>query len=128
MSLLAFLGLIRQAFDSFMIEQTSDQILWLLGRFNEQWGKYTELGAVKRRFDGVQKDFDLLVGTRRRALEKPLLEIEALRREKGLPVDGTLFELGRRARQRARARRLTQAIGVESSGDGQAMSQRSDLC
>ena len=94
-SLLAFLGLIRQAFDSFMIEQTSDQILSLLGRFNEQWGKYTEqLGSVKRRFDGVQKDFDQLFGTRKRALEKPLFEIEALRREKGLPVDGTLFELG----------------------------------
>jgi DNA recombination protein RmuC len=78
-----------------MIEQTSDQILSLLGRFNEQWGKYTEqLGSVKRRFDGVQKDFDQLFGTRKRALEKPLFEIEALRREKGLPVDGTLFELG----------------------------------
>lgn len=93
-SLLAFLGLIRQAFDSFMIEQTSDQILGLLGRFNEQWGKYTQqLESVKRRFDGVQKDFDQLFGTRKRALEKPLVELEALRREKGLPVDGTLFEL-----------------------------------
>ena len=94
-SLLAFLGLIRQAFDSFMIEQTSDQILGLLGRFSEQWGKYTQqLESVKRRFDGVQKDFDQLLGTRKRALEKPLFEIEALRREKGLPVDGALFDLG----------------------------------
>ena len=82
-SLFAFLGLIRQAFDSFMIEQTSDQILGLLGKFNEQWGKYTEsLDTVKRRFDGVQKDFDQLLGTRKRALERPLVELEALRREK----------------------------------------------
>jgi len=94
-SLLAFLGLIRQAFDCFMIEQTSDQILGLLGKFNEQWGKYNHaLDAVKRRFNGVQKDFDQLFGPRKRALERPLFEIEALRREKGLPVDGTLFELG----------------------------------
>jgi DNA recombination protein RmuC len=93
-SLLAFLGLIRQAFDCFMIEQTSDQILGLLGKFSEQWGKYTQtLDAVKRKFDGVQKDFDQLLGTRKRALERPLVELEAIRREKGLPVDGALFEL-----------------------------------
>ena len=93
-SLLAFLGLIRQAFDSFMIEQTSDQILGLLGRFNEQWAKYTQqLESVKRRFDGVQKDFDQLLGTRKRALERPLVELEAIRKEKGLPVDGALFEI-----------------------------------
>jgi DNA recombination protein RmuC len=77
-----------------MIEQTSDQILGLLGKFSEQWGKYTQtLDAVKRKFDGVQKDFDQLLGTRKRALERPLVELEAIRREKGLPVDGALFEL-----------------------------------
>jgi len=93
-TLLAFLGLIRQAFDSFMIEQTSDQILGLLGKFGEQWGKYTDsLETVKKRFDGVQREFDNLLGTRKRALERPLRELEAIRREKGLPVDGTLFEL-----------------------------------
>ena len=93
-TLLAFLGLIRQAFDSFMIEQTSDQILGLLGKFGEQWGKYTDsLETVKKRFDGVQREFDNLLGTRKRALERPLRELESIRREKGLPVDGTLFEV-----------------------------------
>lgn len=93
-TLLAFLGLIRQAFDSFMIEQTSDQILSLLGKFGEQWGKYTDsLETVKKRFDSVQREFDNLLGTRKRALERPLRELEGIRREKGLPVDGTLFEL-----------------------------------
>jgi DNA recombination protein RmuC len=92
-TLLAFLGLIRQAFDSFMIEQTSDQILALLGTFGEQWGKYTDsLETVKRRFDSVQKEFDSLLGTRKRALERPLRELESIRREKGLPVDGQLFD------------------------------------
>lgn len=94
-TLLAFLGLIRQAFDSFMIEQTSDQILSLLGKFNEQWGKYADsLDTVKKRFDSVQREFDNLLGTRKRAVERPLRELEAIRREKGLPVDGALFELG----------------------------------
>lgn len=93
-TLLAFLGLIRQAFDSFMIEQTSDQILSLLGKFGEQWSKYTDsLETVKKRFDSVQREFDNLIGTRKRALERPLRELEGIRREKGLPVDGQLFEL-----------------------------------
>jgi DNA recombination protein RmuC len=93
-TLLAFLGLIRQAFDSFMIEQTSDQILGLLGKFSEQWSKYTDsLETVKKRFDSVQREFDNLLGTRKRSLERPLRELEGIRREKGLPIDGTLFEL-----------------------------------
>lgn len=86
-TLFAYLGLIRSAFDSFMVEATSDQILALLGRFNEQWSKYTDaLDGVRRRFDAVQKELDLLLGTRRRGVERPLRELEALRRERGLPV------------------------------------------
>ena len=94
-TLLAFLGLIRQAFDSFMVEQTSDQILGLLGKFGEQWAKYTDsLDTVKKRFDAVQREFDNLLGTRKRALERPLRDLEGIRREKGLPMEGVLFELG----------------------------------
>ena len=38
-------------------------------------------------------EFDNLLGTRKRALERPLRELEGIRREKNLPVDGQLFEL-----------------------------------
>ena len=94
LTLFAFLGVIRQAFDNFMIEQTSDEILGLLGKFGEQWSKYTDsVETVKKRFDSVEREFDNLLGTRKRALERPLRELEGIRREKGLPVDGTLFEL-----------------------------------
>jgi DNA recombination protein RmuC len=92
LTLFAFLGVIRQAFDNFMIEQTSDEILSLIGRFGQQWQKYSESAEkVKRHFDSVQREFDQLVGTRRRALERPLQELEALRIERNLPVDGELF-------------------------------------
>lgn len=92
LTLFAFLGVIRQAFDSFMIEQTSDEILKLLGRFGVQWHKYVDqVDKVKKRFDAVDKEFDQLVGTRRRQLEKPLIQLEALRLQRGLPVDGELF-------------------------------------
>lgn len=92
LTLFAFLGVIRQAFDNFMIEQTSDEILQLIGKFGQQWQKYTESAEkVKRRFDSVQNEFDQLTGARRRALERPLAQLEDLRVRRNLPVDGELF-------------------------------------
>ena len=46
---------------------------------------------MKKRFDSVDRAFDQLVGTRRRQLERPLLQLEALRLQRGLPLDGQLF-------------------------------------
>jgi DNA recombination protein RmuC len=92
LTLFAFLGVIRQAFDNFAIEQTSDEIMGLLGTFSKQWDKYTQkVDQVKSQFDRVNRSFDELAGTRRRQLERPLRQIEDLRRERGLPVDGELF-------------------------------------
>ena len=92
LTLFAFLGVIRQAFDNFMIEQTSDEILQLIGKFGQQWQKYTDSAQrVKDRLDSVQREFDLLVGTRRRQLERPLQQLEELRVRRNLPVDGELF-------------------------------------
>ncbi len=94
LTLFAFLGVIRQAHDNFTIEQTSDEILSLIGKFGTQWGKYTDqMEKLKRRFEGVEKDFEALTGTRRRALERPLRDLEAIRLRRGLPVDGELFAL-----------------------------------
>jgi DNA recombination protein RmuC len=92
LTLFAFLGVIRQAFDNFVIEQTSDEILQLIGKFGQQWQKYTESAEkVKKRLDSVQNEFDQLVGARRRALERPLAQLEELRVRRGLPVEGALF-------------------------------------
>ena len=94
LTLFAFLGVIRQAHDNFMIEQTSDEILQLIGKFGTQWTKYAEqIDKIKRRFQGVEKDFEALTTTRRRALERPLQELEAIRQQRNLPVDGELFAL-----------------------------------
>ena len=92
LTLFAFLGVIRQAFDNFMIEQTSQEILGLLGKFGQQWGKYAEsIDKVKRQFDTVSRSFDELAGTRRRQLERHLTAIDDVRRRQHLPVDGELF-------------------------------------
>ncbi len=94
MTLFAFLGVIRQAHDNFTIERTSDEILSLIGKFGTQWTKYADqMDKIKRRFEGVEKDFEVLAGTRRRALERPLRDLDAIRQQRGLPVDGELFAL-----------------------------------
>jgi DNA recombination protein RmuC len=98
LTLFAFLGVIRQAFDNFMIEQTSDEILALLGSFATQWGKFTtSMDRVKSRLDSVQREFEQLSGPRRRQLERPLAQIDALRHERGIAiaeglVDDTVLE------------------------------------
>ena len=93
LTLFAFLGVVRQAFDNFMIEQTSDEMLQLLGTFTKQWGKYIDsMDKVKGRFESVQREFEQLTGPRRRQLERPLLALEALRLERGLAIDGELFD------------------------------------
>ncbi|MGI9646377.1 MAG: DNA recombination protein RmuC [Ilumatobacteraceae bacterium] len=92
LTLFAFLGVIRQAYDNYVLEQTSDEMLRLLGSFNTQWRKYVDqVDKVRKRFDAVDRGFEELTGPRRRGLEKPLLQLEALRLQKGLPVDGELF-------------------------------------
>jgi len=92
LTLFAFLGVIRQAFDNFMIERTSDEILQLIGKFGQQWQKYVESAEkVKRHFDSAAREFDQLTGTRRRGLERPLQQLEDLRVQRNLPVDGELF-------------------------------------
>lgn len=92
LTLFAFLGVIRQAYDNFMVEQTSDEILALIGKFGTQWQKYNDqLDKVKGKFDLLDRQFAELVGPRKRALDKPLLELDAIRRERKLPIDGELF-------------------------------------
>ena len=92
LTLFAFLGVIRQAYDNFVIEQTSDQILALMGKFGTEWAKYTEeLDKLKRRFEQLDRQFETVTGTRRRQVERPLRQIDAMRRERNLPIDGQLF-------------------------------------
>ncbi len=95
LTLFAFLGVIRQAFDNFMIEQTSHEMLQMLGRFAQQWTKYTDsVDKVKRQFDAVANSFQELATTRRRALERPLTDLEALRVNRGVVIDGELITTG----------------------------------
>jgi DNA recombination protein RmuC len=91
LTLFAMLGVIRQAFDNFMIERTSDEILKVLGTFEQQWQKFADgLETMGKRIESTQKAFEELNGPRRRMLERPLSRLDAIRRERGLPDEGTL--------------------------------------
>ena len=94
MTLFVVLGVIRQAFDNFALERTSNEILGLLGKFGQQFTKYADaVDKVRRQFDTVSRSFDELATTRRRALERPLGQIDDLRKRQGLPIDGQMFAL-----------------------------------
>ena len=89
-SLFAILVVIRQSIDNFRVEQGSNEIISELGKFEDQWGRFIkQMDSLGKRIDDAQKDFVSLVGTRRRALERPVSRIKAIREQGGLalPLD-----------------------------------------
>lgn len=87
LTLFAVLAVIRKAVDNFSLEQTSNEILSLLGEFKKQWGEFLgKLELVGKRIGDAQKEYEALTTTRRRQLEKPLNRIEDLRMQRNLPI------------------------------------------
>jgi DNA recombination protein RmuC len=86
-TLFAVLAVIRQAAESFRLHQRSREIVALLGGFAKQWGAFTEhMDRVGRRLDALQKDYDAMVGVRRRQLERQLDRVEDVRRRDRVPA------------------------------------------
>ena len=83
----AVLAIIRQAVDNFAIEQTSKEMLSLFGSFKKQWDEFVKkFDTLGLRIDAVQKEYEVLTTTRKRAVERPLNKIEGLRKQQGLPA------------------------------------------
>ncbi len=96
-TLFAVLAVIRQAAETFRLQQRSREIVALLGGFAKQWGAFTEqMDRVGRRLDALQKDYDAMTGVRRRQLERQLDRLEDVRRRDQVPavevLAGTEFE------------------------------------
>ncbi len=86
LTLFAILAVIRQAVDNFALEQTSNEMLTLLGQFYKQWAAFKEsMGRMGNRIAGAQEEFESLSTTRTRQLERPLEKLEQLRNERELP-------------------------------------------
>ena len=106
LTLFAVLAVIRQAVDTFRLERTSDEILDLPRGFTKQWEQFSDqVDKLGRTFDSTQRAYDELSGTRRRALQRPLDQIDDLRTRPrstrprhrgaapcGAPRDDVLFE------------------------------------
>jgi len=87
-TLFAVLAVVRQAVDNFRLERTSDEILRVLGTFSAQWDKLVEkTDKLGRSLETVRRDYDELIGTRRRGIDRQLDRIQALRDEHALEVD-----------------------------------------
>jgi DNA recombination protein RmuC len=85
-TLFAVLGVIRQAVDCFLMERSADEILVALGRFSDQWGRFSDhVDKLGKQLNTVQGTFDELATTRRSQLERRLDEIDAIRTRRGLP-------------------------------------------
>ncbi len=89
-TLFAVLAVIRQAVENFALERTSNEILSLLGSFNKQWNSFLKkLKVLGKRIGDAQKEYEALMTTRRRQLERPLNRIEELRTQRHLPEGQT---------------------------------------
>ena len=82
-TLYAILAVIRQGVENFNLEKTAAQILSLLGTFNKQWEAFQDsMEKMGKKIDDAQDEFTRLTTTRKRQLEKPLQQIEELRKQK----------------------------------------------
>lgn len=85
LTLFAILAVIRQAVDNFAVENTTKEILALMGAFREQWTKFLEqMDKLGKRIGDAQKEYEALVTTRKRGLERPLGRIDSLRTREGI--------------------------------------------
>jgi DNA recombination protein RmuC len=84
LTLFSVLSVIRTAVDNFALERTSGEILDLLAAFRDQWGRFVaQMDKVGDRLDATRKDYDALVTTRRRQLERQLDRVDDLREDQG---------------------------------------------
>jgi DNA recombination protein RmuC len=92
-TLYAILAVIRQAVDNFNLEKTATRMLALFGTFNKQWTAFRKsLEKMGKKIDEAQNEFNALNSTRRKQLERPLRQIEDLRKQKGIIPETSLIE------------------------------------
>jgi len=91
-SLFAVLAVIRQAMDTFAVEQATEEILECLAGFGLQWQKFSgQIDKVERHIATLTNSFGELSGTRRRQLERQLDRIEDVRSRSGVADDAPVL-------------------------------------
>ena len=95
-SLFAILAVIRQAMENFAVDQSSNQIITELSAFKKQWDLFLDkMEALGKRIEAAQKEYESLVGTRRRVLDRHVARVETIRQQRGLePPEESILEAG----------------------------------
>jgi DNA recombination protein RmuC len=87
LTLYAMLAVIRQTAESYHLQQTSREILAVLGAFARQWEKYSELvDRMGKSLEQTVAHYDALVTTRTRQLQRQLDKIETLRTQQNVAL------------------------------------------
>lgn len=83
-TLYAVLAVVRKAIDSFNLGKTHQEILKNLGFFRKQWEVFLKsLQVLGKRIADTQKEYDELLGPRKRQLERSIGKLEALKDGEG---------------------------------------------
>ncbi|HNO78859.1 MAG TPA: DNA recombination protein RmuC [Phycisphaerae bacterium] len=90
LTLFAILAVIRKAADNFRLQETSDEILSLMGTFARQWEKYSSVvETLGTRLESTMKAYGELKTTRSRMLQRQLDKIDSLRQMRSEDDDAT---------------------------------------
>lgn len=83
LTLYAILAIMRQAIDTFKLEETASQVLSAVSDFSKQWEKYVDsVERLGERINKVQEEFNQLNTTRRRQLQRQIDKVESLKGKK----------------------------------------------
>lgn len=82
MTLFAVLAVVRKAIEHFTVEKTSQEILEQLAGFRKQWDMFCQkLQSMGKRISDVQDEYDTIINTRTRLLDKQVEKIERIQQE-----------------------------------------------
>ncbi|MBT3229284.1 MAG: DNA recombination protein RmuC [Candidatus Marinimicrobia bacterium] len=93
-TLYAVLSLLNQATANFMMEQRASEIMNEVVKFQQQWDKFSEvMNKTEKNLDIAVRQFQELISTRSRALERPVNKILELQKKEALTPGSTQTEL-----------------------------------
>jgi len=93
-TLYAVLSLLNQATSNFMMEQRASEIMNEVVKFQQQWDKFTDvMDKTGKNLDVAVRQFQDLISTRKRALDRPVNKIIELQKKETLIPGTTQHEL-----------------------------------
>ena len=93
-TLYAVLSLLNQATSNFIVEQRATEIMNEVVKFQQQWDKFSEvMTKTEKNLDIAVRQFQELISTRSRGLERPVNKILELQKREALPGEALQLKL-----------------------------------